>query len=514
MATIVSTFGTTEGFVKSALMGLGATQKSPNGRYYIDGNMVNVELSQVIAEAIYIEEIFRDGQSVTGKYITSTDGNDSGAVRIMLDTPFGMTSRTLGYGGRLGTRGNSGIINSQPPLLPTNNEIMVYLNQVNDQMLLFPDMSKTMIPLDVMAKKISAYVKSVIQDRSASTLAEVIAYCIFRSLNDGDNINQFDGAKDNAYGNLIADLNSKFDNGDIVSGAYTYSTEGRTMIGRPAFINNIFSSKSGVILNGSNMAQEMLKNYDLDVNRGDRNYVGTGYRGQFGQFHFQSAPDYIWFLAEKYLELPQGALNNFKAVAVSFEATAVSSIVDLGIKIIDAQPGRGVLVQPLNKWGHEAFRLSQLIGDSTLTNDYLTTTLGFKPDERVYPIAPNQANTNMDSVNVPIYGEDGSIIGYKAIANGIKPNGGNWQSGLPRVSAPVADPRSTSFKGASQDVILTTSTESADIYYTLDGTIPTSGSTKYTAAISVTATTTVKAFAVKSGMVPSEVITETYTKTV
>ena len=77
MANVVSTYGTTESFVKSALMGLGATQQDPNGRFYLDGNMVNVELSQVIAEAIYIEEIFRDGQSVTGKY---TADRKAGAV--------------------------------------------------------------------------------------------------------------------------------------------------------------------------------------------------------------------------------------------------------------------------------------------------------------------------------------------------------------------------------------------------------------------------------------------------
>ena len=62
MSNIVSTYGNVENFVKSALMGLGATEQDPNGRFYLDGNMVNVELSNVIAEAIYIEEIFRDGQ--------------------------------------------------------------------------------------------------------------------------------------------------------------------------------------------------------------------------------------------------------------------------------------------------------------------------------------------------------------------------------------------------------------------------------------------------------------------
>ena len=64
MAKIVSSYGSVENFTKSALLGLGATETDPNGRFYLDGNMVNAELSNVIAEAIYIQEIFRDGQSV------------------------------------------------------------------------------------------------------------------------------------------------------------------------------------------------------------------------------------------------------------------------------------------------------------------------------------------------------------------------------------------------------------------------------------------------------------------
>ena len=511
MANVVSTYGTVEGFVKSALMGLGATQQDPNGRFYIDGNMVNVELSQVIAEAIYIAEIFRDRQSVTGKY---TIDRKAGAIRVMLDTPLPQSSRTLSYGGRPGTPGNAGIINTNPPLLPTNDEFTVYLNQVNDQSMLFPDLGKEYVPLDVMAQKIAGYAKSVTQDRSASTLAEIIAYAYYRSLNGGENlINAPDLSQENAYAELVNDVNAKMDNGDPAMGAFTYATEGRTLIGRPKFVNNAFSRKSGLIMMGGDMAQEMLKNYDLDVRMSDRNYVGTGYKGYAMQFHWQSAPDYIWNLAEKYLGLPAGALGNIDAIAVSFEATAMGRVIDLGVKMIDANEVRGLKAQPLNVWGHEAFRKSFLIGDSTLTNDYLTTTLGLTADKRLYPVAPKMA-AQTDKVTVPVMGEDGAIIGYKEIAQGAKPNGGNWQSGLKQVADIVATPAGgTSFTGDSQEVTLTTPTAGATIYYTTDGSTPTTASTEYTAAISLTATTTVKAIAVKKGMVPSNVLTATYTKT-
>ena len=53
--------------------------------------------------------------------------------------------------------------------------------------------------------------------------------------------------------------------------------------------------------------------------------------------------------------------------------------------------------------------------------------------------------------------------------------------------------------------------EGATIYYTNDGSTPTSGSTEYTEALTLDATTTIKAIAVKGG-ITSEVASKTFTK--
>lgn len=507
MAKVISTYGNVENFVTSALLGLGATETDANGRYYLDGSMVNVELSNVIAEAIYISEIFRDGQSVTGKYTTD---RKAGAVRVMLDTPLPFSSRTVSYGGRNGTDGNAGVINVNPALLPANDEFMVYLNQVNDQAMLFPDLGKEYIPLDVMAKKVAGYAKAVTQDRSASTLAEILAYAFFRALNAGDNLYSIaDLNADDAYATMCNDINAKLDNGDIPQGAYTFQTEGRTIIGRPSFINKVFNRKSGIILNGSDLAQEMLRSYDLAAKMSDKNYVGTGYKGYALGFHWQSAPDYIWTLAEKYLGLTAGALSHVNAIAVSFESTAMGRVVDLGVKLIDANEVRGIKAQPLNVWGHEAFRKSYVIGDSQLTTAALAG-LGFSADTRKYPVAPKQVETS-GMVTVPIFGSDGTVVGFKQIAQIPSPNGDNKQSGVPTVANPVAETKS-GVVNANDKVKFTTATSGADIYYTTDGKTPTKSSTKYTTAgITIAATTTVKVIAIKDGMNASEVGTYTYT---
>ena len=78
------------------------------------------------------------------------------------------------------------------------------------------------------------------------------------------------------------------------------------------------------------------------------------------------------------------------------------------------------------------------------------------------------------------------------------------------LDAPTASLASGSYTG-TKSVTLTTATKDADIYYTTDGTTPTVKSTKYTKAVSVSKTTTLKAIAVKDGVIASDVMSVDYT---
>lgn len=83
-------------------------------------------------------------------------------------------------------------------------------------------------------------------------------------------------------------------------------------------------------------------------------------------------------------------------------------------------------------------------------------------------------------------------------------------SGQQNVSTPTFSPASGTYYN-SVDVEIACSTEGATIYYTLDGTTPTTTSSVYTSPIEITATTTVKALGAKDGYNNSNVATATYT---
>lgn len=77
------------------------------------------------------------------------------------------------------------------------------------------------------------------------------------------------------------------------------------------------------------------------------------------------------------------------------------------------------------------------------------------------------------------------------------------------VAAPVFSPVGGAYTTA-QSVAITTMTEGATIYYTLDGSVPTEESTVYTTPISVEGALTIKAIAMKEGMNNSPVETAKY----
>ena len=85
-----------------------------------------------------------------------------------------------------------------------------------------------------------------------------------------------------------------------------------------------------------------------------------------------------------------------------------------------------------------------------------------------------------------------------------------WETGASTVAAPTITPNGGEFLTTQQ--VTLSAEDGASIYYTLDGNDPTSSSTPYTAPFTLTATTTVKAIAVKNDET-SSVASATFTKT-
>ncbi len=115
------------------------------------------------------------------------------------------------------------------------------------------------------------------------------------------------------------------------------------------------------------------------------------------------------------------------------------------------------------------------------------------------PLWPGSLNGNLNLEATPTFQNGGFAFAIRAIDDGTV------------VLTPQFNPSPGPY-GVAQSVEITTGTpEPVSIYYTTDGTTPTTASTLYTGPVLILATTTLKAIAVKTGMVNSGVQSGVYT---
>jgi len=121
---------------------------------------------------------------------------------------------------------------------------------------------------------------------------------------------------------------------------------------------------------------------------------------------------------------------------------------------------------------------------------------------------------NLNEVSATNYAFSPCVSAALNVEGNGTTSGGNGNTGgntnEPETVAAPTISGTTPFTETTQVTI--TGPDDARVYYTTDGTTPTSGSTLYSAAFSLSDTTTVKAVAIKDG-ISSTVTTKTFTKT-
>jgi polygalacturonase len=133
-----------------------------------------------------------------------------------------------------------------------------------------------------------------------------------------------------------------------------------------------------------------------------------------------------------------------------------------------------------------------------------------------YKIRPQ--GTTLTQANY-IYGYSFALDSAKSVSSITLPSnrdivilaiGMTASSSLPTAAAPTFSPAPATYS-SSQSVTLSDSTPGAVIYYTTNGTAPTTNSARYSAPLQLTATTTIEAMAAASGYSNSAVASATYT---
>ncbi len=129
-----------------------------------------------------------------------------------------------------------------------------------------------------------------------------------------------------------------------------------------------------------------------------------------------------------------------------------------------------------------------------------------------YTTNGNNPSSSSSVYSTPITISETTTLKAIAIKDGVSSPvaSATYTIDLPAVSIPVFTPDEGTYTEA-QKITITCATEGATIYYTTDETDPTQESTLYSSPVSITTTgTTLKAIAVKDGLVDSNVASATY----
>lgn len=127
---------------------------------------------------------------------------------------------------------------------------------------------------------------------------------------------------------------------------------------------------------------------------------------------------------------------------------------------------------------------------------------------------PSARSHSGEKTNKPISGitelpEGGVTFVFIEKSDKVLDNVGGREIG--RVADPVFEPASGSVVDSGALITISCTTPDARIYYTANGTEPTSASTLYTVPVEIKETTVFKAVAVKEGLEDSKVVTASYT---
>ena len=243
--------------------------------------------------------------------------------------------------------------------------------------------------------------------------------------------------------------------------------------------------------------------YASENSQGDNPYTGTYSVNSDGTITSQLSGNYSAFSFT-------GAIDNWTSeVAYIYQESGNGEVVScLGESTYGPVGTATVAATPTFNPAPGSFSSSQTVtlADTTPGAKIYYTTNGIPPTVQSPLYSKSltvSANTTVLAIAV--------ASGYNNSAIG----GGTYffgSSGTQTAATPQFNPLPGSYS-STQSVMLSDTTPGATIYYTTNGTPPNTNSTKYTTAISVSATTTIEAIAVATGYTNSPVATGLYTIT-
>jgi hypothetical protein len=252
----------------------------------------------------------------------------------------------------MGAGVNGGYFNSNAAILPQSAEYGIKILYMIDDQIDFPTVMDEMVELPVAEATTKSVAGLVARNINASTLAHQIAAVVNAQVAVPGSTNTVVMSAAGAYKDALLDANGKLDDGDANNGIDIFPVDGRQGFLRSSARTGLFKT-GNIIVGGSNYAQEMLARGAISPNTYKQDKLE--YVGEIDSVPMCVVSKPVWTLAEEYMQLDAGKLNNVEAVIAAGIATGRALAFNNSVKIIDCPRGQGKTAQYKYRWGIETF---------------------------------------------------------------------------------------------------------------------------------------------------------------
>jgi hypothetical protein len=341
---------------------------------YVDTLTTRRILSPAVKENIFQSVMLKPNEAVTEKFSEDTDASEIQVLRLK---PNANDARELG------AAVNGAWFNNEDPLASATEAYGIQILQTIDRNIDIPTNAQDMVSIDLLEGETANLAGLVARNINAATIAAMLA-------KNFNNVAGFDKKNSNAavvtlsgdakpasnwvtknssnkYTDLIIEAATHLDNGNPEQGIDAYPDNQRCVIIRPTIKADVLKNMTG--LNGGTAVFDILRKAGLDTDTRPA-VATTGYVGELANMPVYSASAAVWNLAEQYLGLAKGALDNVAGIVCAASGTGRALAFNNVIKTIDAPTGQGLRLQPKYRFGVECWDALSVVPifSATFTN--------------------------------------------------------------------------------------------------------------------------------------------------
>lgn len=320
---------------------------SPTNATYVNGVSAERKVSEAVLKNYFQGLVERKGKGVSDRFVLDSDAEEAAQVFVNRIIPTKTRVRTLG------TSKNGGSFSSSNAYTTTET-VGIDILFILDEPIVIPRATQAMIKTNILAEQTEIFSNKLNTVINGMTFGGKVMKTLLATDRNEIKISDADIAAKTVSTRFI-EANTKLDHGDQEHGIDVFPMDTRVAVFKVDF-RPLLIGQGILTIGGANYAYDILKSGAVDA-QSVRDQIGSGFAGVVDEVEVHLISDASLIQAEEFMGLPFGEINKadlYGYISSSYANARGVSQAQI-FKIVDAQEGQGVKLQPFVKMGFECW---------------------------------------------------------------------------------------------------------------------------------------------------------------